>query len=105
MLIGMYSSCALSCVYTYGVGFGVVVRIKGQYQSLEERNSNSAGPAFLCLCIKQDLRSCESRIKTFSTMSEKAEKLREAQRKLEEKMRQTPPPPPYTGRDERQRTR
>ena len=38
-------------------------------------------------------------------MSEIAEKLREAQRKLEEKMRQTPPPPPYTGRDERQRTR
>ena len=38
-------------------------------------------------------------------MSDKAEKFREGQRKLEEKMRQTPPPPPYTGREERQRTR
>ena len=42
---------------------------------------------------------------TFSTMSDMAEKFREGQRKLEEKMRQTPPPPPYTGREERQRTR
>ena len=38
-------------------------------------------------------------------MSDMAEKIREGQRKLEEKMRQTPPPPPYTGREERQRTR
>lgn len=38
-------------------------------------------------------------------MSDKAEKFREAQRKLEEKMSSTPPQPPYTGREERQRTR
>ena len=47
MLIGMYLSCVLSYVYAYGVGFSVVVRIKGQYQSLEERNSNSAVPLFV----------------------------------------------------------
>ena len=54
---------------------------------------------------KQDLQSCKSRDKIFNTMSDKAEKFREAQRKLEEKMSSTPPPPPYTGREERQRTR
>lgn len=54
---------------------------------------------------KQDLQSCKSRNKIFNTMSDKAEKFREAQHKLEEKMSSTPPPPPYTGREERQRTR
>ena len=37
-------------------------------------------------------------------MSDMAEKMREATRKLEERTPQTPPPP-YTGREERQRTR
>jgi hypothetical protein len=32
--------------YTYGVGFSVVVWNERQYQSLDERNSNSADPRF-----------------------------------------------------------
>ena len=38
-------------------------------------------------------------------MGDKVEKFNEGTRKLKEKMPSTPPPPPYTGREERQRTR
>lgn len=37
-------------------------------------------------------------------MGDKVEKFKEGTRKLKEKM-PSPPPPPYTGREERQRTR
>ena len=37
-------------IYAYGVGFSVVVWMKGQCESLNQRNSNSAVPLF-CIHI------------------------------------------------------
>ena len=45
----VHALCGRVCC-TYGVGFGVVVWNEGQYQSLDERNSNSAVPLFVYKC-------------------------------------------------------
>ena len=34
------------CIDIYGVGYGVAVWVKGQYQGLEMRNGKICGPAF-----------------------------------------------------------
>ena len=43
MYIRVYA-CACTFIYMYGVGFGVAVWIKRQYQSLDWRNSKIAVP-------------------------------------------------------------
>ena len=50
--IGVY----LQIIYTYGVGFGVAVLIRRQYQSLDEWNGKIAVPLFLYAVLKAERR-------------------------------------------------
>ena len=52
----MYMVVRVSGVqYTYGVGYGVAVWIRRQYQSLGMRNSKIAVPLFCAILVCKDL--------------------------------------------------